>query len=143
MKNAFLPVALALLSTACASPGPQLDGCAGLGKSKSVTVSYGDGWIDVTPKVKMKQKSVFVIKLKPKSKEYYNKLVTIEGKSVTPGGAGVSPPSWLDTSDTYNTRKKFVYCTPGTPSETTQVYKYSVEVGPGLLYVDPRIDVTH
>ncbi len=145
MIKIFLILGVALLSASCVTPGLDLNGCEGLGLPKSITVKYGDGGITITPRKNVKQKSVFVVKLKPTSKDYKDKVVTIVGKSVNPGGEGVKPPSWLDTSDSYNTRKKFVYCTPGLPvdDDTTQEYTYSVEVGPGLLYVDPRIDVTH
>ena len=139
MNKIFPVVGLALLSASCVTP--ELDGCEGLGLSKSATVEYGDGGITITPKVNVKQKSVFVIKLKPKSKDYWDKVVTIVGKSVTPGGAGVEAPTWLNMSASYNTKKKFVYCTPGLPSEAPQEYTYSVDVGAGLLFVDPRVNV--
>ncbi|MGB5576109.1 MAG: hypothetical protein WBM88_01730 [Woeseiaceae bacterium] len=106
-------------------------------------MSYGEGGITVTPKKNVKRKSRFFIMLKPKSNDYKDKVVTIVGKSVDPGGAGVKPPSWLNTSDSYNTRKKFVYCTPNLPNKETQEYSYSVEVGDGLLFVDPRVNVTY
>ncbi|MGB5332794.1 MAG: hypothetical protein WBM80_13030 [Woeseiaceae bacterium] len=105
-------------------------------------MEYGDGGITITPKKNVQRKSLVIIKLKPTSKEYWDEVVTIVGKSVDPGGAGVTPPSWLDTSDSYNTRKKFIYCTPDLTSKTAQEYTYSVEVGAGLLYVDPRVNVT-
>ncbi|MDH3303939.1 MAG: hypothetical protein OEM92_01910 [Gammaproteobacteria bacterium] len=143
MTKIFLVLGLAMLSTSCVTPGGGPDGCEGLGWPKSVTVEYGDGSISVTPKIKVKQRSAFTIKLKPKSKDFKDKVVEIVGKSVTPGGAGVASPSWLTTSDSYNARKKFVYCTPAVAGETTQEYKYSVDVGGGLLFVDPRIDVTN
>lgn len=142
MKNVFLVLGFALLSASCATPGMDPDGCEGLGGPKSVTVRYGDGGITITPRKNVKQRSVFIIKLKPTSKDYKDKVVTIVGKTVEPGGAGVAPPSWLNTSDSYNTRKTFRYCSPALSSETPQEYTYSVDVGTGLLYVDPRVRVT-
>ncbi|MDH3276464.1 MAG: hypothetical protein OEM99_18190 [Gammaproteobacteria bacterium] len=142
MKKVFLGLGLALLSASCATPEAMSDGCEGLGWSKTVTVEYGDGGITITPKKNVKRKSLFIIKLKPKSDDYKDKVVTIVGKAVTPGGAGVAGPGWLNTSDSYNTRKKFIYCTPDLTSETAQEYTYSVEVGDGLLFVDPRVNVT-
>ena len=143
MKNVFLGLGLALLSTSCATTAGDPDECEGLGWSKTVTVEYGEGGITITPKKNVRRKSRFIIRLKPKSKDYRDKVVTIVGKSVKPGGAGVKPPSWLNTSDSYNTRKNFVYCTPDLSNETDQEYKYSVDVGPGLLFVDPRVNVTY
>ena len=143
MRNVFPGLVLALLSASCATPEAMPDECEGLGWSKTVTVEYGESGITITPKKNVRRKSRFYIQLKPKSKEYRDEVVTIVGKSVDPGGAGVKPPSWLNTSDSYNTRKKFVYCTPDLPNESAQEYKYSVEVGAGLLYVDPRINVTY
>ena len=141
MKKTFLLLGTALLTSACVSPGTVPDGCEQLGGPKFATVEYGDKGILVTPKITVKQKSVVSIKLKPTSKDWWDKVVTITGKSVSPGGVGVEPPSWLNTSDSYNTRKKFVYCSPGVPDEATQEYTYSVDVGGGLLFVDPRVDV--
>ena len=141
MKKVFLLLGLAILVSSCVTPGDVPDGCEQLGGPKFATVKYGDEGILVTPKIIVKQKSVVSIKLKPTSKDWEDKVVKIVGKSVTPGGVGVEPPSWLDTSDPYDTRKKFVYCTPGLPNETTQEYTYSVDVGGGLLFVDPRINV--
>ena len=143
MRKIFLVLGLAVLTASCVSPGPNLDGCEQLGKSKSVTIEYGDGTFTIKPKINVKQKSVFVIKLKPKSNDDKKKIVKIVGDSVSPGGAGVEPPSWLDTSDSYNKRKKFVYCTPGLPGEVAQEYKYTVDVGAGQILVDPRIHVTY
>ena len=142
MKKIFLVLGLASLTASCVTPGPDLDGCEKLGGPKTVTVSYGEGGITVTPRKNVKEKSLFIIKLKPTSNDYKDKIVTIVGKSVTPGGAGAAPPSWLNTSDSYNTRKRFVYCSPGLSSDTAQEYTYSVDVGPGLLFVDPRVNVT-
>ena len=142
MNKVFPGLVLALLSTSCATTTGDPNECEGLGWSKTVTVAYGEGGITITPKKNVRRKSRFYIQLKPKSKEYRDEVVTIVGTSVDPGGAGVKPPSWLNTSDSYNTRKKFVYCTPDLTNETAQEYKYSVEVGDGLLFVDPRINVT-
>lgn len=138
-KKLFIS-ALSLLSVACAPEITVPDGCAELGGPKSVTVKYGAEGIEVEPRKNVKKKSVFIIKLKPTSNEYKDKVVTIDGKSVIPGGAGVANPDWLDTSDTYNTRKKFIYCTPDVPDKTDQDYKYSVEVE-DLGLIDPRVKV--
>ena len=85
MKNLFLGLGLALLSASCATPGAMPDGCEGLGRSKSITVEYGDGGITITPRKNVKRKSRFIIKLKPKSDDYKDKVVTIVGKAVKSG----------------------------------------------------------
>lgn len=138
MKRIILLSGLSLLSAACQTI--EVDDCDQLGGPKSVTIEYGDSGITVDTK-QVKRKSAFIIRLKPKSDEYKDNVVTIDGKSVTPGGAGVPSPDWLDTSDDYDTRKKFTYCTPDVPENTTQDYKYSVEVE-GLGMIDPRVEVT-
>lgn len=139
MTRIILVSALSSLMVACAPGLVVPEGCNG--RPKSVTVKYGDGGIIVVPRKQVKQNSVFVIKLKPTSNDYKDNVVKIDGKSVTPGGVGVEPPDWLDTSDAYNTRKKFVYCTPELPNETHQDYAYSVEVV-DLGMIDPRVEVT-
>lgn len=139
MKKIFLIAALPFVLGACVTT--KLDGCEGHGWPKSVTVKYGDGGITVVPKKKVKRRSVFVIRLKPTSNDYKDNVVTINGKSVDPGGIGVPGPGWLDASDDYDTRKDFVYCTPDLPNDTEQRYKYSVKVD-GLGEIDPRVDVT-
>ena len=139
MRRIFLISALPLLLGACAST--ELDGCEGLGWPKAVTVAYGEDGITVTPKRKVRRKSSFAIRLKPRSKEFKDKVVTIQGDSVEPGGDGVPNPSWLNTSDDYNTRKSFRYCTPELPGDKDQEYKYTVKVE-GLGEIDPRVDVT-
>lgn len=110
-----------------------------MGRAKSVTLDYGEEGIQALTK-KVKRNSMFTIKLDPNSDAYKDKKVTITGKGVSPGGAGVPAPSWLDTSDDYNTRKKFIYCTPDVPND--QSYFFSVKVE-GVGEVDPRVDVTH
>ena len=142
MKRILFVSALSLLSVACAPGITVPDECAQLGGPKSVTVKYGDGGITVVPKKNVKRKSVFIIKLKPTSNDYKDNVVTIDGKSVTPGGEGVEHPDWLDTSDAYNTRKKFVYCAPDLPNETPQDYAYSVAVE-DLGMIDPRVKVEY
>ncbi len=142
MKRILFVSALSLLSVACAPGITVPDGCAELGGRKSVTVKYGDGGITVVAMRNVKRTSVFIIKLKPTSNDYKDNKVTIDGKSVSPGGAGVAHPDWLDTSDAYNTRKKFIYCTPEVPKDTKQDYKYSVEVD-GVGMIDPRVKVEY
>lgn len=144
MKRVFLISVLSLLMGACVTT-EDVANCENLGGAKSVTVTYGDGGITVVPHKTVKRRSVFIIKLKPTSNSYKDRVVTIDGKSVSPGGNGVADPNWLDTSDNYNTRKKFAYCTPDTPDDETtrdQVYTYSVDVE-GLGLIDPRVEVTH
>jgi hypothetical protein len=140
MKRILFVSALSLLSVACAPAITVPDGCAEHGGPKSVTVTYGAEGITVEPRKNVKRRSVFIVKLKPTSKEYEDNVVTIDGESVTPGGAGVANPDWLDTSDAYDTRKKFIYCTPNVPDETNQDYKYSIEVEE-LGKIDPRVTV--
>ena len=142
MKRILFVSALSLLSVACAPGITVPDGCAERGGPKSVTVKYGAGGITVVPRKNVKRTSVFIIKLKPTSNDYKDNIVTIDGKSVSPGGAGVAHPDWLDTSDAYNTRKKFVYCTPDLPNETSQDYTYSVAVD-GVGMIDPRVKVEY
>lgn len=88
----------------------------------------------------VKRKSAFTIKLKPTSNAYKDKTVTIDGKSVIPATGSPPSPDWLDTSDDYNTRKKFVYCSPDVSSD--RAYYYSVTVQ-SIGTVDPRVDVTY
>ena len=140
MKRILFVSALSLLSVACAPAITVPDGCAEHGGPKSVTVKYGAEGITVEPKKNVKRKSVFIIKLKPTSNDYKDKVVTIDGKSVSPGGAGVASPDWLDTSDAYDTRKKFIYCTPELTDERDQDYTYSVEIE-DLGLIDPRVIV--
>lgn len=140
MKRIIPVIGLSLLSAACQTI--ELEDCDQLGGPKSVTITYGDEGITVVHRKQVKRKSVFIIKLKPTSNDYKDNVVTIDGKSVTPGGVGVPSPDWLDTSDDYDTRKKFVYCTPDIPAGPDQDYKYSVEVD-GLGLIDPRVEVTY
>jgi hypothetical protein len=140
MKRIFLVSALSLLTVACAPAITVPDGCDEHGGPKSVTVKYGAEGITVVPKKNVKRRSVFIIALKPASNDYKDNKVTIHGVSVTPGGAGVADPNWLDTSDAYDTRKKFIYCAPDVPDGTTQDYKYDVVVE-GLGRIDPRVTV--
>jgi len=140
MKRILFISALSLLSVACDPAITVPDGCAELGGPKSVTVKYGVDGIEVEEQKNVKRKSVFIIKLKPTSNDYKDNKVTIIGESVTPGGAGVIGPNWLDTSDAYDTRKKFIYCTPELTDKTDQNYKYSVEVD-DLETIDPRVTV--
>lgn len=139
MKKIFLMAALPLLLGACATV--DLAGCDKLGGPKSVTIKYGDEGITVVPSKKVQRRSLFIIKLKPTSDDYKDDKVIIDGITVAPGGAGVAGPDWLDTDDDYDTRKKFVYCSPDLPNDTEQRYKYSVKVE-GLGEIDPRVDVT-
>jgi hypothetical protein len=140
MKRILFVSALSLLSVACAPAITVPDGCAEHGGRKSVTVKYGAGGITVEPMKHIQRKSVFIVQLKPASNDYKDNVVTIDGESVTPGGAGVASEDWLDTSDAYNTRKKFIYCTPELTDKTDQDYKYSI-----VVYVlgkfDPRVTV--
>ena len=140
MKRVLFVSAISLLAVGCAPGITVPDGCAQLGGPKSVTISYGDSGITVVPRRNVKQRSVFIIKLDPDTKADRDKVVTIDGKAVTPGGAGVKDPDWLDTSDSYNTRKKFVYCSPNVPEKTDQDYTYSVEVD-SIGLIDPRVKV--
>ena len=140
MKKILFMSALSLLTVACAPAVTVPPDCAELGGPKSVTIEYGDKGILVVPRRNVKQKSVFIIKLKPTSKEFHDNVVTIDGKAVEPGGDGVKDPDWLDKSDSYNTRKKFVYCTPEVPGEKDQDYIYSVEIE-DLGLIDPRVKV--
>jgi hypothetical protein len=142
MKRVLLVSALSLLSVACVPAVTVPDGCSELGGPKSVTIKYGASGITVVPQQNVKRRSVFIIKLKPTSNDYKDNVVTIDGKSVTPGGAGVADPDWLDTDDPYNTRKKFVYCTPDLTDKTSQDYTYSVEVE-GVGLIDPRLEVDY
>lgn len=140
MKRILLIFALSPLLAACASNGLNPDEeCRGF--AKTVTLTYGDGGIAVSKaKKKVKQNKPFVIKLDP-SNGFKDHVVIIDGVSVTPGGAGVLHPDWLDTQDSYNTRKKFRYCAPPIPDRTAQIYKFDVEVV-GLGDLDPRVEVT-
>ncbi len=144
MKKTFLISVLSLLMGACVTT-EDVPGCEKLGGQKSVTISYSERGITVTPHRSVKRKSVFIVRLDPKTKSDRERVVTIVGMSVTPGGDGVKDPNWLDTSDNYNTRKRFAYCSPDTPADEekkAQVYKYSVDVE-GLGLIDPRVEVTH
>lgn len=128
------------LLAACQNVGPYLEGCERRGGAKDVFLDYGENGIQVLTK-KVKQESVYIIKLRPKPKnKYRDKKVTITGKGVDPGGAGVPSPSWLDTEDSYDARKEFIYCTPKVSKD--QSYFYSVKVE-DVGEVDPRVDVTH
>lgn len=141
MKKITCIIALAPLLGACETI--QIDTCRGW--AKTATVDYGDSGITVTPKRTVKQEKPFVIKLNPGSNDWKDKKVIVEGKSRDPSSC--EDESWLDAEDNYNTRKKFKYCTPSVPADTTCEYEYSVKVVDAedntVLFVDPRVDVTY
>lgn len=140
MKKLIPVLAVMPMLAACQNWGAYSIDCEQHGKAKDVWLDYGENGIQVLTK-KVKKKSLYVIKLRPKPKQKYrDKKVTITGKGVDPGGAGAPGPGWLDTEDNYDTRKEFVYCTPDISSD--QSYFFSVKVE-GVGEVDPRVDVTH
>ena len=136
------PVALTLAG--CANIGDIEDECPGHGGRKSATLEYGDGYMTISPKRNVKQKSVLYIKLKA-SKDFRDKEVKTVGESIDPDDGTGPSKTWLDKTGSYADGKRIVYCVPpfdaSVPREKSYVYKYSVHVD-GVGMIDPRIGVT-
>ena len=143
MKKTIPILALAALITGCAAPaaisGPvveyQTTDCEGK-KSHDLTISYGDSFINVTPKVKAKQDERLVIKLDPDKKsdlnvDYETLVIHIVAKD--------NKSNWINRSIAANDtdQNKFHFCTAGIPAG---MYSYQVIV-PSVGIIDPRVEI--
>lgn len=142
MKQIFLLVFLAPVIASCTYDDLlAAGGCdADYSGPKSATLQYDDNGYNLDyPKLKVKKKSLFILKLKP-SKEFRETKITTKGKKgELPDGGGSTDFTWLDTEDPWSKRKSFVFCVPDVPEGT--IYEYSINI-PGLAFIDPRLEVT-
>jgi hypothetical protein len=102
---------------------------------KDVTIKYGDSYIDVTYKVKVKQDEKIVLKLQPQN----NSESGVDYKALDIHLIGeTSKDSWLSrTLNANEVGAKMVICVD---DENVGDYKYIVEV-PGVGRIDPRVVV--
>ncbi len=125
-------LAITTLATGCMETSTKQ--CTG-SNGQDVTIKYGDSYIDVTYKVRVKQDEKIVLKLHPQnnaeSGTNYELLdIRLIGEA--------SKDQWLNR--TLNAKEggaKTVICVD---DEDTGEYKYIVEV-PGVGKIDPRVVV--
>jgi hypothetical protein len=123
---------LATLTTGCVQP--LIKECEG-SNGKDVTIKYGDSYIDVTYKVKVKQDEKIVLKLMPQNNP--ESKVDYETLDIHLIGA-TAKDQWLNrTLSAKEGGAKKVICVG---DEKTGDYKYIVEV-PGVGRIDPRVVV--
>ena len=156
LAYALIGAVIAMSLTACVIPGKYRPkstvSTECTNGSVVVEVKYGDSYLKVTPKAKLKRDAGVKFVLKPKnevahskngSKESEDLLVTIKGERYdrAPGtSGGTEDLTWLDKSGTAgpNPHRYLVACADAEQAEGT--YFYSVEVE-HVGKLDPRADV--
>ena len=123
---------LATLATGCATA--EFLECPG-SNGRDVTIKYGDSYIDVTYKVKVKQDEKIVLVLKPQN----NAESGVDYKALDIRLIGeTTKDRWLSrTLNDNDGESKKVICVD---DQATGDYKYIVEV-PGVGRIDPRVVV--
>lgn len=139
MKQIFLVLAVAALTSACASGRALSTTCGGTSGYAATKITYGDSVIEVKPKSKGKKNRELQFSLFPKIKstdltDYKDVTVTVKGKDAA--------SSWISGSSTYNTAPVFFGgCVP-TGATPGTVYTYEIEIIP-IGKLDPRVEVTY
>lgn len=140
MKKIPIIIATTILLGGCSTPGKFVgqntdNDCDGKGRV-FIDIGYGDAYIYVTPKSKVKPKGEIVYKLKPDKNalsgvDYKEKTIEIDGKT--------SSDDWLNASPKYGDgKKKFFICVD--QNQPAGSYNFEVVV-PGVGTIDPRVDV--
>lgn len=137
MKKTLLLIVAALMLVGCEHqlmvPGP-IKTCSGA-NGKDIKITYGDGYITVDWKKKVKQDEKIVFDLHPQNNapsgiNYKDLTISIIGKTAN--------DAWLNRymSDSGPDDHKII-CVDG---QSVGLYEYTVYV-PGVGYIDPYVDV--
>jgi len=140
MRNLFLIFLMPFILIACTSEGEyskynsfaQEEECDDGGTW--VKVNYGDSYLEVKPKVKLKKGSAWEFRLKPRTSAYEKMLVTIKGKSAD------SDDDWINVQGTFEKNKTLVICVDPDQEERVKTYEYLVEIQE-IGTLDPRAEV--